>query len=64
MGEGKVLIHTSIVGSQFIGRIVGQETMEGHNCIIPVVTGNAFQTGSHTFVVDPADPLTPGFILR
>ncbi|MEI2820937.1 MAG: proline racemase family protein [Marmoricola sp.] len=64
VGEGKVLIHTSIVGSQFIGRIVGQETMEGHNCIIPVVTGNAFQTGSHTFVVDPADPLTPGFILR
>jgi proline racemase len=24
----------------------------------------AYRTGEHTFVVDPADPLVPGFVLR
>jgi proline racemase/trans-L-3-hydroxyproline dehydratase len=32
--------------------------------VIPLVTGVAFRTGEHAFVVDPADDLFPGFVLR
>ena len=32
--------------------------------VIPQVTGMAYRTGEHTFVVDPADSLVPGFVLR
>ena len=36
----------------------------GRPAIVPQVTGMAYRTGEHTFVVDPADPLVPGFVLR
>jgi proline racemase len=32
--------------------------------VIPMVTENAYQTGGHSFVVDPYDDMTPGFVLR
>jgi proline racemase len=32
--------------------------------VVPQVTGMAYRTGDHTFVVDPADPLVPGFVPR
>lgn len=32
--------------------------------MLPVITGMAFPTGTHEFVIDPDDPMTPGFVLR
>jgi proline racemase len=32
--------------------------------VIPEVEGMAYRTGEHRFVLDPADPLGPGFVLR
>lgn len=32
--------------------------------VVPRVTGLAHRTEEHTSVVDPADPLVPGFVLR
>jgi proline racemase/trans-L-3-hydroxyproline dehydratase len=55
---GQTLTHDSIVGSRFMARY---ETGPG---IVPVITGMAYPTGEHTFVVDPDDPMTPGFVLR
>ena len=57
---GQVLRHDSIVGSTFLGRVLGV----GPNGVITQVEGNAFRTGEHTFVLDPADPLGDGFQLR
>ncbi|MEU4623985.1 proline racemase family protein [Actinoplanes sp. NPDC023801] len=52
------LVHDSIVGSRFVARYApGPE-------VVPVITGMAYPTGEHTFVVDPDDPMTPGFVLR
>ena len=31
--------------------------------VIPEVTGSAFITGHHKFVIDPHDPLKDGFLL-
>ncbi len=57
---GQVLRHDSIVGSTFLGRVLGV----GPTGVITQVEGNAFRTGEHTFVLDPGDPLGDGFQLR
>lgn len=62
--EDKHLVHHSIVGSVFIGRIIGRSVEHGLDAVTPMVTGNAYATGEHTFVVDPDDDMTPGFVLR
>src|SRR3954464_737521 len=62
--EGTVLRHESIVGSTFTGRVLDVVDTDGRRGIRPQVTGMAYRTGEHTFVVDPRDPLVPGFLLR
>jgi proline racemase len=60
LGEGQELRHDSIVGTTFLGRVVGA-TPEG---VLTEVEGTAFRTGEHRFVLDPRDPLGTGFTLR
>ncbi len=58
LAPGQELVHDSIVGSRFVARYAtGAE-------VVPVITGMAYPTGEHTFVIDPDDPMTPGFVLR
>jgi proline racemase len=61
---GTVLRHDSIVGSTFIGRVLERVDVDGRSAVLPQVSGMAYRTGEHTFVVDPHDPLVPGFVLR
>jgi proline racemase len=61
---GATLLHESIVGSTFTGTVVGTTRVGDLPAVIPQVTGMAYRTGEHLFVVDPADPLVPGFVLR
>jgi proline racemase len=61
---GPTLCHESIVGSRFTGAVLASTTAAGRPAVVPQVTGIAYRTGEHTFVVDPADPLIPGFVLR
>ncbi len=62
--DGAVLRHDSIVGSTFVGRVLETAEADGHAAVMPQVTGLAHRTGEHTFVIDPHDPLVPGFLLR
>src|SRR4051794_19714028 len=62
--RGDELRHLSIVGSQFIGRVVGEAEVAGRAAVITEVTGSAFRTGDATFTLDPADALGEGFLLR
>ncbi len=64
LAEPQRLVHHSIVGSTFVGRVIGRGTVDGRPAVTPMVTGTAYPTGDHTFVVDPDDDLTPGFVLR
>jgi proline racemase len=65
LGRGAVLAHRSIVDSRFEARVVGDGPRVGdHLSVITEVTGSAFVTGSHDFVLDPRDPLGTGFLLR
>ncbi|MBI2874289.1 MAG: proline racemase family protein [Firmicutes bacterium] len=60
---GEEYVSESILGTLFRGRIVGETTVGGRAAVIPEVTGEAYLTGFHQFVVDPRDPLADGFRL-
>lgn len=61
---GEPFVHESIIGSKFIGKILSETKVGEYNAIIPEITGEAFITGFHQFVIDPTDPLANGFLLR
>ncbi|MGW4642015.1 proline racemase family protein [Sphaerisporangium sp. NPDC004334] len=54
------LVHESIVGSVFTGRVAE----ERGDAVIPEITGMAYRTGVHRFTLDPRDPIGLGFTLR
>lgn len=61
---GRHLVHDSIVGSRFHAYAESSLVLNGREAVIPVVSGTAHKTGEHLFVIDPADQLFPGFVLR
>jgi proline racemase len=61
---GAELRHLSIVGSEFVGRVVGRTEVAGRPAVVTEVEGSAFRTGSAEFVLDPDDELGTGFLLR
>jgi len=62
VGDGITI--ESLIGSRFTGRVVADTTFGPHAAVVPEVAGRAHLTGRHTFVLDPADELRHGFILR
>jgi proline racemase len=58
------LLHESVVGTRFVGRVLGPTTVADRAAYLTEVEGGAFRTGEHRFVLDPADPLGEGFTLR
>ncbi|WP_020014949.1 proline racemase family protein [Promicromonospora sukumoe] len=62
--EGAALRHESIVGSRFTGTVLERVDVAGRAAVVPQVTGTAYRTAEHVFVVDPRDDLVPGFVLR
>ncbi|WP_240805169.1 proline racemase family protein [Streptomyces sp. A1547] len=60
LGAGEDLLHESVVGTVFTGRVVPVGSRDG---LVTEVTGTAYRTGEHTFVRDPQDALGPGFLL-
>jgi proline racemase len=62
--RGEELRHRSIVGSEFVGRVVGEARVAGRLAVITDVEGAAFRTGRATFELDADDPAREGFLLR
>ncbi|MEP7105011.1 MAG: proline racemase family protein [Chloroflexota bacterium] len=60
LARGATLIHESIVGTRFRGRVVGEEA----GGVGTEVEGTAHLTGRHEFVLEPEDDLGTGFLLR
>ncbi|WP_435971929.1 proline racemase family protein [Streptomyces sp. Qhu_M48] len=55
LGPGDTLTHESVAGTVFTGRLLDGGVTE--------VTGPAYRTGTHTFLLDPHDDLGTGFLL-
>jgi trans-L-3-hydroxyproline dehydratase len=59
----QTLIHESIIGSRFIGRIVGESHIQGRVAVATTIKGSAYITGIMNYFCDPADPYPSGFIV-
>ena len=62
---GQSIAIESILGkrSVFEGRVIEETRFGPHAAVVPEVSGQAFLTGRHEFVIDPDDPLAHGFVL-
>jgi len=63
LGLGEEFGHESIIGTLFRARALEETDVAGYTAVVPEITGSAYVTGIHQFVVDPADPLKEGFLL-
>jgi proline racemase len=62
--RGAELLHRSIVGSEFRGRVVDETEVAGRRAVVTEVEGSAYRIARHVFELDPDDPLGTGFLLR
>ena len=63
IGIGEQLTHSSIIGSEFHGRILAETTVAGRPAILPAIRGRAWITGYHTYRVDSQDPYPQGYLV-
>jgi len=61
--EARPFVHESIIGTTFSARVTGRTDVGGLPAIVPELSGDAWITGEHTFLVHPDDPLRKGFRL-
>jgi proline racemase len=54
----------SILGTTFTGEVLETTQFGPHPAVIPRVTGTAHIVGRNELLIDPADPLRDGFLLR
>jgi proline racemase len=64
--EGEEITVESILGAQsvFAGRIADRGQVGPYAAVTPEVSGTAFITGRHEFILDPRDALGAGFLLE
>ncbi len=62
--RGEELRHLSIIGTEFNARVIGDADVAGKPAVITEVEGSAHRTGEHRFVLEDADELGTGFLLR
>ncbi|MEP1150493.1 MAG: 4-hydroxyproline epimerase [Balneola sp.] len=61
LSKGDEFVHESIIGSQFIGRIEEETSLNGVKAIVPSIEGWAKITGYNTIFIDNDDPYAHGF---
>ncbi len=54
----------SIIKTEFSGKLLEETEFAGRRTVIPQVTGTAYITGVHDFIMSPDDPLRNGFSLN
>ncbi|MCB9124408.1 MAG: proline racemase family protein [Caldilineaceae bacterium] len=64
IGLGEPFVVESILGTCFTGEVVETTTFGPHAAVIPQVTGTAHICGINELLIDPADELRHGFMLR
>jgi trans-L-3-hydroxyproline dehydratase len=60
---GAPFVHESIIGTTFRARVADRTTVGDFAAIVPELTGDAWVTGEHTFILAADDPLRKGFRL-
>jgi len=60
---GETLIHESIIGTRFGGQIFATGDVGGIPSVSVAITGRAWITAFHQYVLDPSDPFPTGYTL-
>jgi proline racemase len=63
MKVGDAMIHESIIGSRFRGRILSETSIGAKPAIVPAIEGRAWITGFHNYLLDPDDPYPQGYVV-
>lgn len=61
LGVGEDFVHESMLGMQFRGNVRGLTTVGDREAILPSVSGRAWITGIHQFVLEDDDPFPEGY---
>lgn len=64
MKVGETFVATSIINSEFSGKIVAEHALPDRTAIIPQISGRGWVTGIHQHMLDPSDPWPGGYKLR
>jgi trans-L-3-hydroxyproline dehydratase len=64
IGLGEPFVVESILGTTFTSEVVEEIQFGPYPAVVPQVTGTAYIVGRNELIIDPADPLRQGFILR
>lgn len=64
MDIGDMLLHESLIGTQFEGRILSPASVGGYRAVIPEIYGTAYVTGISQVIIEPEDELKYGFSTR
>ena len=56
-------VHSSLIGSRFVGRLVEETTVAGSPAVIPTIRGRAWITGRGELVLEASDPFPAGFVV-
>jgi len=63
LGVGDPYRYRSIIGTEFVGRIVETTTVGDHPAIVPEITGSAHIIGKGELPLTEGDPFPAGFTL-
>ena len=61
---GEEIVAEGIAGGLFRGKVLETTAIGGQQAVIPEVTGSAFVTSYHQFVIDSEDPFAQGFEMQ
>ncbi|GAW28872.1 proline racemase family protein [Carboxydocella sp. ULO1] len=60
---GENFVHESIIGSIFTGKLLDVQQVGPYKAVIPQITGSAWITGMHQFIIEKGDPYPEGFLI-
>ena len=63
LGLKEDFVHSSLIGSRFVGRLIEETTVAGAPAVIPTIRGRAWITGRGELVLEPTDPFPGGFVV-
>ena len=61
LGLDEPFRHRSILGTEFVGQLVGTSTVGEHTAVLPTITGRGWVTGHSRWVLDDSDPFPSGY---
>jgi len=57
-------VHSSLIGSRFVGRLVEQTVVGDQPAVVPTIRGRAWITGRGEVVLERSDPFPSGFVVN